>query len=306
VSGDHAHLHAHGTQTRRAALASVAMALFLLGLKGWATMSTGSVAMLGSLADTGLDILASLVTLWGVWLASQPADSEHRFGHGKAEALAAMFQAALIAMSAVAIGWRAVGRLAAPVEPARAELGIGVSLVAIVTTLALVAYQSRIVRRTGSVAIATDSLHYKSDVALNASVIAALALESFVGLRGADPVFGLGIALWLLWSARNAAKGAIDALMDREWAPARRAALVALFDGHRHAGGIHDVRTRTSGATDFIQFHLWLPPEMTVRAAHDVIEEMEDRVRAAHPGAEVLIHVDPAGHIDKGEIDHDA
>jgi ferrous-iron efflux pump FieF len=305
VSGSHAHLHAHGSQTRRAAIASVAMALFLLGLKGWATLATGSVAMLGSLADTGLDILASLVTLWGVWLASQPADSEHRFGHGKAEALAGLFQTLLIALSALAIGWRAVERLRTPAATAAPEYGIGVSLIAIAATLALLAYQRRVVSRTGSVAIATDSLHYQSDLALNLAVIAALALESYAGLRGADPVFGLGIALWLLWGAWKGSRGAVDALMDREWPVARRAALLALFEGHPHASGIHAVRTRTSGATDFIQFHLWLPPEMTVRAAHDVVESMEDRVRAAYPGAEVLIHVDPAGHIDHDEVNHD-
>ena len=171
----------------RAALASVAMALFLLALKGFAAWRTGSVAMLGSLADTALYLLASLVTLYGVKLAAEPADHDHRFGHGKAEALAALFQVALITLSAAAIAWRAIERFGEPVESADAGFGILVSLVAIAVTFGLLAYQRAVVRRTGSVAILADNVHYQSDVLLNGAVIAALALEQYVGVTGADP-----------------------------------------------------------------------------------------------------------------------
>ena len=292
-------LSTRGNIAARAAMASVAMATMLLGLKVWAAVSTGSVAMLGSLADTALDLIASLVTLFGVWVAAQPADHDHRFGHGKAEALAALFQTMLISISAAWIAWRAVVRLQAPVAPEAPELGICVSLIAMVATLALVAYQRRAVKRTGSIAIQTDQLHYQSDLLLNAAVIAALALDRFAGLLGADAIFGLLIAVYLAWGAARAARHAIDMLMDKEWDDARRAQITAIVAAHPIVHGLHELKTRTSGATDFIQFHVWVDGEMTVTKAHDVVDELEDAVAAAFPGAEILIHVDPAGHSER-------
>ena len=309
MSGDHhhrhPHLHAHGQLTRRAAIASVSMALFLVGLKVWAAVATGSVAMLGSLADTGLDLLASLATLLGVWLAAQPADPEHRFGHGKAEAIAALFQTILIGLSALGIAWRAGERFASPQTTAAPELGIGVSLVAIATTLALVAYQRWTVKKTGSIAIHTDQLHYQTDVLLNLAVIAALALDSLFRLRGADPLFGFAIAAYLMWGAVGSARRALDMLMDREWPAEKRRQLRDLLAAHPRAVGVHALRTRTSGATDFIQFHLWLEPDMSVRAAHAIVEELEDAVGAGFPRAEILIHVDPAGNVDRDDQNFD-
>ena len=201
--------------TTRAALASVASALLLLLLKAYAALATGSVAMLGSLADTGLDLIASLVTLFGVRVAAIPADREHRFGHGKAEALAALAQVVLISISAIGIGWRAVERLLQGERTAHADYGIAVSAVAILVTLFLVAYQRSVVRRTGSVAIRTDNVHYQSDLYLNLSVISALALDQYAGFGSADPLFGLGIALWLIRGAWRASSQALDQLMDR-------------------------------------------------------------------------------------------
>ena len=187
--------------TARAALLSIAMALTLIALKTYAALHTSSMAMLGSLADSGLDLVASMVVLLGVRIAAQPADYDHRFGHGKAEALASLVQVILISLSAIFIAFRAVQRLLARAETADAELGIGVSIIAIVLTAALITYQRHVVRQTGSVAIGTDRLHYSSDLMLNGSVIVALALDQFARLRGADAVFGVLIALWLLFGA---------------------------------------------------------------------------------------------------------
>ncbi len=298
---DHsAHNHARGSLTQRAAIASVAMASFLLILKSWAAWKTGSVSMLGSLADTGLDIIASLVTLFSVRLAAQPADHDHRFGHGKAEALAALFQTGLIVASAIAIGWRAISRFGNQAAPTHPELGIGVSLVAILTTLALITYQRSVVQRTGSVAIHADHVHYSSDLLLNASVIAALVLDTILGLRGADPLFGVAIAAWLIWHARDVASTAIDQLMDREWPAEKRARFLAVAEQHPELRGIHDMRTRSSGAHDFVQFHVWVDPAMTVLNAHRVMDEVEAKLMAEFPGTEVLIHPDPEGHENEG------
>src|SRR5688572_1677760 len=181
MSRNHAHAHhhphrAHGAErnelTRKAAMASIGMALFLVMLKIWASIETGSVAMLGSLADTALDLVASLVTFFGVRWAAMPADAEHRFGHGKAEAIAALIQVILISLSAFGIAWRAIDRIGSGARTEGLELGIGVSVVAIAATIALLAYQRYVVRRTGSVAIHTDHVHYQSDLLLNLAVIA--------------------------------------------------------------------------------------------------------------------------------------
>ncbi|MCT2557773.1 cation diffusion facilitator family transporter [Tsuneonella sp. YG55] len=286
--------------TRSAALASITMALFLGVLKGWATWRTGSTAMLGSLADTALDLIASLVTLWGVWWAAQPADAEHRWGHGKGEALAAIFQVMLIAISAAAIAFRATGRLlAGGADTAAAGDGILVSGVAILATFALLAWQRHVIRRTGSIAIQTDNLHYRSDLFLNLSVIAALVLDQYLGFAAADPLFGLGIAFWLLFGAWRAASEAVDQLLDREWPEDKRLAFVAAAAEHPELSNLHDLRTRSAGAHDFVQFHVDLPAEMTVGEAHDVIDKVEKDLCRRFPGVELLIHIDPAGHVDE-------
>jgi ferrous-iron efflux pump FieF len=290
--------HDHGALTTRAALASVAVALTLLGLKGWAAWATGSVAVLASLADTALDVIASLVTLFGVRVAAMPADTDHRFGHGKAEAIAALVQIGIITVSALGIFWQAAARLLAGERTAQAEYGIAVSLAAIVLTLGLIAYQRSVIRRTGSVAISTDRLHYQSDLLLNAAVIAALALDQYAGLTGADPLFGIAIALWLLWNALSASRHAVDQLMDKEWPEDKRLRFLAVASCRPEAKGIHDLRTRTSGAQDFAQFHIWVDPEMTVARAHDVVEAIESDLAREFPGCDVLIHLDPEGRVD--------
>lgn len=285
-----------GKLASRAAMASVAVASTLLGLKIWASIATGSVSVLGSLADTALDIIASLVTLFSVRLAAEPADAEHGFGHGKAEALSALFQTWLIAISALAIGWRGITRLGSGASPSHAELGIAVSGVAIAMTLALLWYQRRVVKRTGSLAIAADSAHYTSDLLLNASVILALVLDSLLGLRGADPVFGIAIAVWLVWHAWGVAVGSIDQLMDREWPAEKRERFLAVAQSHPELRGIHDLRTRSSGTHDFVQFHVWVDPDMTVAEAHRVMDEVEEKLMAEFPRTEIIIHPDPDGH----------
>jgi ferrous-iron efflux pump FieF len=284
--------------TARAAIASVAVALFLLILKAYASWATGSVAMLGSLADTGLDLVASLITLYGVRLAAMPADWDHRFGHGKAEALAALFQVILIAFSALAIFWRAIVRLLNAEVTAQAEYGIAVSLVAIAATLALLLYQRRVIARTGSVAIQTDHVHYQSDLLLNLSVIAALALEQYLNLAGADALFGIAIALWLAWGAWRASHRAIDQLMDKEWPEEKRARFVEVAGRHPELRGLHDLRTRTSGSRDFVQFHVWMDPAKSVADAHHVLDEVEAKLEKEFPGCEILIHIDPVGQVD--------
>ncbi|MFZ5794599.1 MAG: cation diffusion facilitator family transporter [Sphingomonas sp.] len=282
----------------RAAIASVAMAIFLIVLKSYAAWSTGSIAMLGSLADSGLDLLASAVTLYGVRLAAQPADHDHRFGHGKAEALAALFQVMLITASAAGIAWRAIVALGSSEPTQGAEFGIGVSLIAIFATMVLLAYQRAVIRRTGSVAIVADNVHYQSDVLLNGSVIVALVLDQYLGWRSADPIFGIVIALWLAYGAFRASSNAIDHLMDKEWPESMRADFIEVAARQPGIKGIHDFRTRHAGTHDFAQFHMEVPGDITVAQAHKVVEGVERALHKAFPKVEVLIHLDPEGHVD--------
>ena len=285
--------------TARAAIASSVMAVTLIGLKSYAAIQTSSMAMLGSLADSGLDLIASLIVLLAVRIAAQPADHEHRFGHGKAEALAALVQVILISISAMFIGFRATQRLINGAQTGDAELGIAVSVVAMVLTIVLISYQRHVVRRTGSLAIGTDRLHYSSDLMLNGSVILALALDQLAGLTGADAVFGLVIAAWLLWGAWSASSHALDQLMDREWPDALREQFLAAAKEYPELAGLHDFRTRTSGTHQFAQFHVWVPPHWTVQEAHDRLDAAEEALQKRFPNTEILIHVDPEGQTDR-------
>lgn len=285
--------------TRSAAIASISVAVVLAGLKLWAVWQSDSTAMLGSLADTTLDLVASLATLLGVAIAAQPADEDHRFGHGKAEALAAMFQVVLIALSAFGLAVRAIDQWLGGGRVASADEGIAVSVFAIFATLGLLAWQRHVIRRTSSLAIATDHLHYKSDLLLNLGVIAALVLDRYLHVQGADPLFGLAIALWLGWGAWRAAGEAIDHLMDKEWPEAKRRAFLEVLARHPQLRGVHDLRTRTSGMRDFVQFHISVDPNMTVARAHQVMDELEEWIAHEFPGVEVLIHPDPEGLVDE-------
>lgn len=292
----------HASLNRKAALASIAVATMLVGMKLWAVLSTGSTAMLGSLADTTLDLIASLATLLGVWVAAQPADHNHRFGHGKAEALAAMFQVVLISISAVGLAFRAVEQLLGGGQVAEPESGVIVSVIALAATFALLAYQRHVIRQTNSLAISTDNVHYKSDLFLNVAVIAALLLDTYAGIRGADAAFAFGIALWLGWGAWGASQEAIEQLMDHEWPLEKRERFLQLAAQHPELKGLHDLRTRTSGNRDFVQFHVWVDGRMTVTQAHRVMDEIEAKLMAAFPGVEILIHPDPEGLVDEGTM----
>ena len=289
--------------TVRAAQASVTVAALLSVAKLFAAWVTGSVAMLGSLVDSGLDLVASLSLLYGIHRAAEPPDSEHRFGHGKAEALAALLQVMLIGVSALGIAIQAIRQIATGAGSAAAPAGIAVSLLAIALTFVLVVYQRRVIAASGSLAIKTDNIHYSSDLALNLAVIAALALDQYAGIRGADALFGLAIAAWLGWSAWSASAKAIDQLMDREWPDAKRQQFLKVAAQHPELRGIHELRTRTSGNRDFVQFHVWVDGQMTLATAHRIMDEVEERLMREFPDTDILIHPDPEGHQD-APLDH--
>ena len=275
-------------------LAVAAAALMIVGKLG-AWLATDSVSILSSLADSVMDVLASLINLYAVRQALQPPDREHRFGHGKAEPLAGLGQALFISASAIFLIVEAVGRILEPEPIARAPVGIGVMVFATIVTTALVTYQRRVVRLTGSTAIRADALHYASDILMNIGVIAALALAMTVGWGLADPIIALVIAAVIIHAAVRVARSAIQQLMDREFPEQDRERIRQIVLEHPDVRNCHDLRTRRSGIDSFIQVHVEMDSSLTLLRAHEISDDVEARIRKVFPHAEVLIHADPEG-----------
>ena len=288
-----------GRLMRLATYASVSVACLLIALKTGAWIATESIAMLSTLVDSLLDALASIVNLVAVRHALTPADREHRFGHGKAEALAAMAQSAFIAGSAVLLLFQAGERLIHPRPLAAPEVGLWVMAVSIILTIVLVAFQGWVVRQTKSVAISADSLHYKGDILVNLAVIAALVLGAWFGWLYADPILGTAIAVYILYNAWQIVRDALDMLMDRELPDEDRKRVREIALSHEEVESLHDMRTRRSGPTSFIQFHLVMDAELTLLKAHEVSDAVELELRRTFPDAEILIHQDPTGIVEK-------
>ena len=280
---------------RRATYASVAVAALLIAAKLVAWLATGSVALLSSVIDSLLDLVASIVNLFAVRHATTPADREHRFGHGKAEPLAVLGQSAFIIGSAMLLFAEAARRLIRPEPVGNATAGIAVMLFSIAVTIGLVLYQRSVVRRTGSLAIRADELHYRGDLILNGSVIAALALGSALQMPILDPLFGAAIGVWIVWSAARLARLSLMQLMDRELPDDERARIRTIAQAHPEVTRVHDLRTRVAGPTAFIQLHLEMDGAMSLERAHEISDDVEARLQAAYPHAEIIIHQDPEG-----------
>ncbi|MEH6526738.1 MAG: cation diffusion facilitator family transporter [Sneathiella sp.] len=283
----------NGRLMRSATYASVTIAIILICIKLAAYLSTNSVAILSTLVDSLLDMVASVINLVAVRHALVPADHDHRFGHGKAEALAGLFQSAIIAGSGVFLVFQASERLLNPKALNSSDLGIAVMVVSIVLTLFLVAYQRYVIRKTRSVAISADSLHYVGDVLINGSVIVALILGGVFHWIYADGVFAIGIALFLLFSSWKIIRASFSDLMDEELEDAERTKIIELVTAHPGVLGIHDLRTRRSGQQVFIQMHLDMDGGMTLHDAHQISDSVEKELITEFPEAEAIIHQDP-------------
>lgn len=278
---------------RWATYASVSTAIVLILVKLVAWFITDSISVLATLLDSSLDVLASLVNLFAVRHALQPADQEHRFGHGKAEALAGMGQAMFIAGSAGILLLQAIGRIIHPQEvSAGLEVGVSVMVFSMVATLLLISFQKYVIKHTNSTAIKADALHYKTDLLVNASVIVALLL-TFYGWSGFDAVFGIAIAIFILYSAWVIVRESIDLLMDHELPDEERDKIGDMILKHSGVQGFHDLRTRRSGTTVFIQLHLELDASLTLSVAHAIADQVERELASLFHDAEVIIHEDP-------------
>jgi ferrous-iron efflux pump FieF len=279
----------------RATYASLAVAVVLIAAKFVAWTGTGSVALLSSLVDSTVDAAASLVIFVAVRQAALPPDREHRFGHGKAEPLAALGQAAFLLGSALFLIAEAVRRLVSPEPIENTEVGVAVMVLSLLVTISLVAYQRHVVRRTGSLAINADSLHYSSDILMNLSVIATLLIQAALAVPIIDPLFGGAVGAYIIYGAARIARLALTQLMDRELPDVERARVRKIAESHPEVTAVHDIRTRGAGPTAFIQLHIEMDGEMTLLRAHEISDAVEQELRAAFPHAEIIIHADPAG-----------
>jgi ferrous-iron efflux pump FieF len=280
---------------RRITTLSVAVAVFLIALKAFALGASGSVSILASLTDSALDLFASLAVFFAVRWAAIPPDHEHRYGHGKAEALAFLVQAGLVFASAVFIAWEAVQRMLDPRPITAGGWAVTVVIISIVVTLGLVWLQSRTIRATGSLAVRGDRAHYAADLGAGVVVLIGVASGAFLDAPPLDAAAGLVVAVWLFWGALGMLRGSADHLMDKGVDDETRARIVAAVLADPRIGGVHQLRTRMAGPVLMVQMHVDLEPDQTLEAAHAVVVEAEARILEAFPGADILIHPDPRG-----------
>jgi cation diffusion facilitator family transporter len=281
--------------TRRITLLSVITAAVLVAMKLAVWLASGSVALMASLADSGLDFIASLATFFAVRYAAAPPDAEHRYGHGKAEAFASLFQGGLVFASAALIGREAIVDLITP-HPLKAEgWAIGTMALSTLLTAGLIAAQTRVLNRTGSVAVSGDRAHYASDLGSNIIALLGIAASIWLGRNSLDSVAALLVAAVLLWGAISVYREAAGQLLDRELSPESRRRIIELITRDRRIGGVHQLRTRAAGPYVHVQMHIDLDPELTLAEAHTVLVDAEKRVLETFPSADIIIHADPSG-----------
>jgi len=281
--------------SRRITQLSLGTAVVLIVLKTFALGASGSVSILASLADSGLDLLASLAAFLAVRWAAAPADDEHRYGHGKAEALAGLVQSGLILASSVFIGWEAVQRMFDPRPVTAGSWAVGVMVISILVTAGLVWLQTRALKKTRSLAVAGDRAHYAADMAANVVVLIGVVSGSFLNAPGLDAAAGLVVAIWLFWGAVGLMRSSADHLLDRTVPDAERVTIVKAVLADGRISGVHQLRTRMVGQALQVQMHIDLDGSLNLNQAHHIVVEAEQRILAAFPYADILIHADPRG-----------
>lgn len=279
-------------QVKRAANFAIVVATVLIFIKAFAWWHTGSMAILAAMTDSLVDLFASITNVLVLRFALQPADENHTFGHGKAESLAALVQSAFITGSAAFLLLHGIQRLTEPQELQSSELGIVISLISIFLTALLVWYQRKVVKATGSPAIEADSLHYQTDLYMNAAILVAMVL-SIQGFIYADAIFAIGIAFYILYNAGKMLWEAMQSLLDQALPQEEVDKVWTIALEHPGIISIHDVRTRRAGAVRFIQLHLELDDELPLVKAHEITDSLEQKLLDAFPLSEVIIHQEP-------------
>ena len=280
---------------KMATVASVGAAAFLTLLKLFASLYTGSLAILSSLVDSVSDIFASLITFVAIRFSLRPASLQHRYGYGKAEAISSLLQSAFVAGSALFVVYEGINRMINPYPITDIGWGLLVICISIAVTLALVIFQQYVVKKTKSLAVSADRLHYLIDLTTNSAIVISLILVKFFDFYWFDTIAALFIAGYLLWNAYEIGKQAIELLMDKELPEKIRKDVCNQVKGCASCYGIHDLRTRDLGGIYMFEFHLELDGKLSLYEAHNITEEVEDRIRRKFPNAQIIIHQDPYG-----------
>jgi ferrous-iron efflux pump FieF len=279
-----------------AGVASVSVAITLVSLKLWALGATSALSVAASLADSSLDLMMSLGGLMAIVYAARPADDDHAFGHTSVEDLAALAQSVFLVVASVVISWAAISRLLTGHQTALAdeERGILVMVISIFLTFALILWQRRVARRTGNRVVAADSLHYMSDLIPSLGAIAALWMSRNYGIGQVDSIVALAAALLLLLGAIRIGKGAWDALMDRRADPALIAAIGDMARDWPGVLGYHDLKTRMAGSRVFVNIHIELNGDQSLREAHAIGAGLRRKIIETWPQCDVIVHKDVA------------
>ena len=281
-----------------AALAAVMISILLIGIKAVAWHSSRSITLLSSLTDSVIDSMASLVNLIAIYHSLKPADREYRFGYGKIEALAALGQSIFIFGSALFILKEATDRFWAPVDIQHMDMVLLSTLPSIALTLILIAIQRKAITETNSLAIRADHTHYQSDLFMNVGILVVLGVGNYFHVPLLDPLFGAAIAFYIMIAAWKILKDSLKVLMDQELPLNQRQAIIEIMLEHPKVSGYHLLRTRTSGAGEFIQAHLEMDGSLSLIEAHDIAHEVEHNIRKAYPRADIILHQDPS-HLDE-------
>jgi ferrous-iron efflux pump FieF len=272
--------------------AAIVVASLLIIVKLVAWFMTDSSSILAALTDSIMDVTTSIINLFAIKIALQPADDEHRFGHGKAESLAGLAQAAFISGSSILLMLTGISSLVNGHQIVASNVGIGVMLFSVLMTIGLVTFQTQIVKKTDSVAIKADSLHYRTDIFMNGAVLIALILAG-IGWHWADGLFAIMVSFYILHGAWEIGAQSVDALMDKQLPPSEEELIIKAAYKIKDVLGVHDLRTRQSGNTKFIQLHLELDDNQSLFEAHEKADKLEAALEKHFPHADILIHLDP-------------
>ena len=280
---------------RSASIASLLVASTLIALKYYGWAATNSISLLGSLADSLIDFLASVFVFIAISYSLLPADAKHRFGYDKSEGLAAFIQSLLIGISGIYVCFEAITRLLNPSQINQPNIAIWIILVSIALTIALIVYQKYVVKKSQSMAIESDQYHYLTDTFINLSVLFSIVITGWTRFTFIDAVVGLLISGVVLYTAFILLKKSFKILLDQEIQSSHRDQIRKIALQHPQVLGFHDLRTRDTGRKYIIQFHLELDPKMSLLESHRITDEVTDNVLDVYPNSELIIHTDPLG-----------
>ncbi|MCX7342758.1 MAG: cation diffusion facilitator family transporter [Proteobacteria bacterium] len=295
----HLHCNSHNHLANHATFAAVCTAIILVTTKTFAWWFSGSLTIQASLLDSSSDLLSSMINFFAVRYARKPANEEYRFGYGKAEALAGFLQSILIIASTFWMVWHAYQHHQMLEKISHHKLALLVMAISTILTLCLVIFQLYTIKRTNSIAVKADFLHYQADLLSNVAAIIALLAMSWFEIGWIDTVFGVGIAIFLLYGSIAILKQSFNILMDKELPKAIRQKIIQIIQSHTKVVDVHELRTRSAGHIDFIQLHITLDPSLSLKEAHVIGDEVEQTLQTSYPQSEILIHLDPEGYHPK-------